>query len=323
MARTAVGVLRGGTSSEYNLSLKSGAAMLAALPDDRYDTRDIFIDKRGYWHLRGMPVDASRALAQIDVVLNAVHGGVGEDGAVQRILERSGVSYAGSRPLASSLALNKIRAHEILQKASVRMPRAISFSLNNNLNTGEMAQAVFSQFGPPYIVKPSSDGASNGIRIAGTLVELPDAIADVLDAYGAALIEEYIRGHDATVGIIENFRNQQLYALPPAHIIAPSGSRYILPSHHDDALLSHIVPSNFDGDQKTAMVEMARAAHRALGLSHFSRADFIVTSHGPYLLEVNAVPGLYPGASFPPMLESIGSSVREFLEHAISLAMGR
>ena len=79
MARTSVGILRGGTSSEYNLSLKSGAAMLAALPEDRYDTRDIFIDKRGYWHLRGAPVDAARALSQIDVVLNALHGGAGED----------------------------------------------------------------------------------------------------------------------------------------------------------------------------------------------------------------------------------------------------
>ena len=83
MARTIVGVLRGGTSSEYDLSLKTGAAMLAALPEERYDTRDIFIDKRGIWHLRGMPVSSARALQQVDVVLNALHGGMGEDCTVQ------------------------------------------------------------------------------------------------------------------------------------------------------------------------------------------------------------------------------------------------
>ena len=101
MARTSVGILRGGTSSEYDLSLKSGAAMLAALPESQFDVRDIFIDKRGYWHLRGAPVYAARSLSQVDVVLNALHGGVGEDGTVQRILERAGVPYAGARPQAA------------------------------------------------------------------------------------------------------------------------------------------------------------------------------------------------------------------------------
>src|SRR3989338_4337184 len=109
MARLSVGILRCGTSSEYDLSLKSCAAMLAALSPDRYDARDIFIDKRGYWHLRGAPVDAARALAQIDVVLNALHGGVGEDCTVQRILELACVPYAGARGQAAALSLNKVR----------------------------------------------------------------------------------------------------------------------------------------------------------------------------------------------------------------------
>src|SRR3989344_3625769 len=126
MVRMSVGVLRGGTSSEYELSLKTGAAMLAALPDDKYDTRDIFIDKRGYWHLRGMPTDAARALSQIDVVLNALHGGVGEDGTVQRLLELSGVPYSGARPQAAALSLNKIRARETLRRAGIRMPHGAS-----------------------------------------------------------------------------------------------------------------------------------------------------------------------------------------------------
>src|SRR5277367_6763879 len=96
MTRTIVGVLRGGTSSEYELSLKTGATMLAALPEEHYDTRDIFIDKRGIWHLRGMPVAPHRALQQVDVVLNGLHGGMGEDGTVQRFLDKTGIPYAGA-----------------------------------------------------------------------------------------------------------------------------------------------------------------------------------------------------------------------------------
>lgn len=323
MARTIVGVLRGGTSSEYNLSLKTGAAMLAALPEERYDTRDIFVDKSGLWHLRGTPVDASRALSQIDVVLNALHGGVGEDGTVQRLLERAGVPYAGARPAASALSLNKIRAREILQKAGILMPRAVSFSLNNNLNTAEMAQAVFSQFGPPYVVKPPADGSSRGIRLAQALLDLSEALGDVLDAYGAVLVEEYIRGQEANVGVIENFRNEDFYALPPAHVILPDGSSFMAPEMHDEGSLRHNVPSTFSHAEKRALAELARAAHRALGMGHFSQADLILTSRGPILLEVDAVPALYQGASLPHALEAVGSSVREFLEHAIHLAKSR
>lgn len=321
MARTSVGILRGGTSSEYELSLKTGAAMLAALPETHYDTRDIFIDKRGYWHLRGAPVDPARALSQVDVVLNALHGGIGEDGTVQRILERAGVPYTGVRSHAAALSLNKIRAREILQQAGIRMPRAVSFSLRNALTTAEMSQLVFSQFGPPYVVKPAQEGASNGIRLADTLLELPDVIGDVLDAYGAALVEEFVRGEEASVGLIEDFRGEELYALPPAHVVVPFGARHLQFAHHHEGSLRHNVPSNFTHEEKQAIADLARAAHRALGLSHFSRADVIRTPRTAYLLEVNAIPGLYQGASFKPMLESVGSSVTEFLQHAIKLAM--
>ena len=146
MARTTVGILRGGTSSEYNLSLKTGAAMMAALPEERYETRDILIDKNGVWYMRGTPVTPARALSQIDVALNALHGGVGEDGTVVRLLQRSGVPFAGARALPSAVALNKILAREILQKAGIRMPRAVIFSLKDNFDTTQMAKMVFDRF---------------------------------------------------------------------------------------------------------------------------------------------------------------------------------
>ncbi len=321
MTRKSVGILRGGTSSEYDLSLKSGAAMLAALPEDRFDTHDIFIDKRGYWHVRGIAVDAARALSQVDVVLNALHGGVGEDGSVQRILSRAGVPYAGARALPSATALNKIRSREILQRAGIRMPRALSFSADTDLNTGEMARRVFGQFAPPYVVKPPSEGAAHGIRVAPSLIALPDVLGDVLDAFGAALVEEYVRGQEASVGVIEQFRDEDLYVLPPAHVLLPEGSKFMELQHHENASLRHMVPSRFDQREKLLLADIARRAHVALGLSHFSRSDIILTSRGAYLLEVNSLPGLYPSASFPHMLESVGSSVPEFLEHALRLAM--
>ena len=320
MARTIVGVLRGGTSSEYDLSLKTGAAMLQALPEELYDTRDILIDKRGYWHLRGMPVEPARALSQVDVVVNGLHGGVGEDGTVQRILQQTGIPFAGSRAPFSALSLHKIRAREAMEHAGIRMPRALWFSAARGVDTREMARMVFSEFGPPYLLKPASEGASHGIVIAPSIADLPFTLADILERFRSVLVEEYLAGEDATVGVIEDFRGEDLYALPPVHIILPDNAMILHFAHHLEGGHRHVVPSDFSAEDKRELIEMAQQAHRALGLSHYSRADFIVTRRGPYLLEVNSLPGLHEHASFPHMLESVGSSVKGFLEHAIQLA---
>ncbi len=319
MTRTTVGVLRGGTSSEYPLSLKTGAAILQALPEDKYETRDILVDKNGLWHLRGMPVTPARALAQLDVVLNAIHGGVGEDGSVQRMLDRAGVPYAGSRALPSNMSLNKARTYELLRKRGIPVPRGRTFNLEQEISAEDMAREIFQQFGPPYIVKPTNEGASNGVRYVATLIELPDAIADVLEAFGTAKVQEYLMGAEVSVGVIEDFRGEELYTLPPVHIIIPDG-KFLRFEHHDQGLARHIVPSNFSDEEKQLFADIARTAHRALGLAHYSRADIMLTRSGAYLLEMNSVPGLYHGAAFPPALEAVGSSIREFVEHAIHLA---
>ncbi len=319
MARTIVGVLRGGTSSEYGLSLKTGAAIHTALPEERYETRDILIDKKGYWHHRGAPSTPSRALSQVDVVLNALHGGVGEDGTVQRILEQSGIPYAGSRPMQSAIALNKILTRDVLANAGIRMPQGISFTLKDGMHTGEMAHGVHARFAPPYVVKPPNDGAAMGVRVVESFAELPDAIADVLDVYGSALVEEYVHGEEASVGIIDGFRNEDTYVLPPAHV--KHGARHLSREHHESGELTHHAPGGFTYMQKQSLMDVAKMAHRTLALSHFSRSDLMVNKRGVvYLLEINTNPGLYPGASFPTMLQAVGSNVTEYLEHVIGLA---
>lgn len=319
MIRTVVGILRGGTSSEYPFSLKTGAALLAALPEEKYEVHDIFIDRRGTWYLHGAPTTPVRALTQLDVVLNALHGGEGEDGTIQRMLVRAGIPFAGSDARGASLALHKARAKEALAKVGIRMPQSIVFSRENDLHTGDMARMVFERFSPPYMVKPAAEGASVGIVIARTVGDLPDAIGDTIDTYGIALVEEYVRGREATVGVIERFRGKEVYALPPASVTKEG--THITHAHHQSGGITYQCPSPFSHDEKYALEETARLAHRALGLAHFSRADLILNQKGvPYLLEVNTHPKLYEGAAFPLMLETVGSSVGEFAEHMVHLA---
>ena len=200
------------------------------------------------------------------------------------------------------------------------MPAYVAFSVLDTLNTAQMAKTVFAAFGPPYVVKPPREGSSNGLRIVDTLIDLPDVIGDALDAYGSVLIEQFVSGEEVSAGVIEGFRNQELYVLPPAHVRLPVGDRTIESHHHHDASTRIIVPSRFSNTDKRHMEDMARTAHTMLAMSHFSYANMIKTPRATYLLDVDAVPGLYEGAPFPAMLESVGSSVADFLEHSIRLA---
>lgn len=319
MARTIVCVLRGGTSSEYDLSLKTGNTVLASAPESDFDMRDMLIDRAGYWHARGRSVAPARALHQVDVVFNALHGGIGEDGTVQRLLETLSVPYTFSRAHPSALSLNKIQATAALIAAGIRMPRSIGFTAREETDSADMARLVFEYFGPPYVVKPAHEGASHGILIAETIIELPYRIADTLEAFGSAVVEEFIVGDDATVGIIQDFRGESLYALPPARVEHPE-STHIHFDHHRGGHLTYTVPSDFSHGEKAALIDMARRAHSALGLRHASRADFIVSPRGPYLLEVNSTPGLHDASAFPHMLQSVGSSVGDFISHVVGLS---
>jgi D-alanine-D-alanine ligase len=319
MARTVVGVLRGGNSSEYDLSLKSGAAVINALSDEKYNVRDILIDRSGIWHIQGRPVEPARIMHGVDVVFNALHGGIGEDGTIARIVSRSGIPYTSASPDASALSFNKVQARRNMRADGISMPRAVSFGVSEDLTTGDLAKMVFEQFGPPYVVKPASSGFSNGVNFVATINELPNVIGDTLDDYGSAIVEEFIRGREVSVGVVDGFRGEDFYALPPAEIVCSDEGLLITPRAWRDGLLRTTCPSESHNivAHKSSLLEMAKKAHKSLGLSGYSTVDFIVTSRGPYLLEVDALPGLYDEAPFPSMLSAVGTSLPEFVDHTI------
>src|SRR4051812_44959822 len=118
--RTVVGVLRGGPSSEYEISLLSGANVLASIDQEKYEPRDIFIDKDGQWHVHGVGVSPEKALRGIDVAFNVLHGEYGESGDVQKILDVSGTPYTGSDAFSSTIAFNKHATKEIVKKLGVK-----------------------------------------------------------------------------------------------------------------------------------------------------------------------------------------------------------
>ena len=121
MSKKKVGVLRGGPSSEYEVSLKTGKSVIDNLAD-RYEVLDIFIDKEGTWHYLGAPITPEKVFKKVDVIFNALHGAYGEDGTVQKLLDTFGVPYTGSTALASAVGMNKVLSKQIYKNNKLKTP---------------------------------------------------------------------------------------------------------------------------------------------------------------------------------------------------------
>jgi D-alanine-D-alanine ligase len=319
--QTIVGVLRGGPSREHEVSLKSGAAILANLPEERYVARDIYIDKNGQWHDRGRPTTPERALRQIDVALIGLHGEYGEDGEVQRVLERFGIPYAGADSFGSYLAMHKLMAKVRAKEAGFLTPE--SHYVERAEDCEEAARSAVRNFGQPVVVKPVGWGSSVGVSIASGYVQVLAAL-ERLFAEGASgvLIEECIRGKEATIGVVENLRGEALYVLPTIEIIPPGDDFFSYDAKYSGTT-REICPGNFSRVATEELRRAAKAMHRALGLRHYSRSDFIVAPKGIYYLETNTLPGLTRESLLPKSLAAVGVPFRDFLDHLVNLALGR
>ncbi len=329
MSRINVGVLRGGPSDEYDVSLVSGATVIESLPEETYNVKDILISREGEWFSRGMPTAPNRALQGIDVVFIALHGEYGEDGAVQRILDTYNVPYTGSGAFASAIAMNKGRTkkHVGAIPCTKMPPHAIIHYEDVKDSLQEAAQKVFAQFGPEYIIKPLRGGSSMGIFLVDSVSSLPDALDEAFQVTDAVIVEQFIQGKEATCGVVENMRDEKLYMLPAVEILYPSKklvldyeSKY---SNEPGIQMEKVCPGNFTSEEKDILQKAARHVHQSLGLRHYSRSDFIISPSGIYFLEVNTLPGLTESSLLPKSLDAVGISFSEFLEHLLSLALAK
>jgi len=316
--RIVVGVLRGGPSSEYDVSLKSGASVLSALDPERYEGRDIFIGKDGQWHSRGVVMPPDKALRGVDVAFNALHGTYGEDGSVQRILENLRIPYNGTGPFNSAVAFNKILTKQALMAHNVNMPRHIVLEKTEDLDRRIMD--LFRSFPQPSVIKPASAGSSLGVTLARSFREFTAGVYSAFKHSPKILVEEYIKGREATVGVVDDFRGEPVYALFPVEIVPPPGRSFFDYDAKYSGTSREITPGRFSRVETAQLQRMAQLVHSALDLRHYSRSDFIVSPRGIYFLEVNTLPGLTDESLLPKSLKAVGSSLPHFLDHVITLA---
>ncbi|HEC94200.1 MAG TPA: hypothetical protein ENI56_02395 [Candidatus Kaiserbacteria bacterium] len=318
-----VGVLRGGPSHEYETSLATGNVLLSHLLPERYTPRDIFIDKTGVWHVAGRPVSPVRVLEMVDVVLVGLHGEYGEDGEVQKILERHGVPYSGSNSFASFLAMHKVFAKKYAGENKIHTPRYVLIESPDDI--ADSIMTAVRAFIPPVVVKPVRWGSSVGVSLSTGYPQVHEAAVALFDE-GAqnVLLEEYVRGREASVGVIENFRGEELYTLPVAEIIATRNEEFLSSDvKKNDEGIKISCPATFSKSQKEELLQSAMAMHRSLGLRHYSRSDFIVTPHSIHYIETHSLPELAEKSIFPAMLEAVGEPSPNFTEHLINLALSK
>lgn len=328
-----VGVVRGGLSGEYQVSLASGASVLRELTKEplnkKYKAIDIFIDRDNVWHLNGVPASLEKIKQEVDIIFNALHGDFGEDGVVQELLDRYGIKYTGSSSEASSLGYNKLLSKEEFNKLGIKTPRHILFPAYQKDFDGpledyarENAGKVFKKLPPPWIVKPLTGGSSMGIHVCKTFDSLVRAFTLGVNEKVSVLVEEFINGKEATVGVVDQFRGKDIYSFPPIEIRVPDNSTFFDSEVKYNGKSIEICPGNFSQGEKEELEILASKIHKGLGLKHYSRSDFIVSKNkGIFALEVNTLPGLTSESLLPKALDSIGSDLSFFIDHIISIKL--
>ena len=183
---------------------------------------------------------------------------------------------------------------------------------------------VWRTFIQPSVVKPMALGSSVGVGIARDFPTFRALILAALEKSDSALVEEYIQGREATCGVVENFRDKEIYPLFPIEIIPPPEKDFFDYQAKYSGISREICPGNFSLEEKATIQQAAALVHRILGLGHYSRSDFIVSpKRGIYFLEVNTLPGLTNESLLPKSLAAVGCSLSDFLEHLLTLALNR
>jgi len=301
MSPLRVTVLAGGIGVEREVSVHSGRAVHAAL--NRLGHRAVICDIR--------PDDLSALGRPADFVFIALHGEFGEDGTLQRELDARGIPYCGSGADASELAFDKGAAKRRFIACGVPTPKYVLVEARD-------PAARLADFALPCVVKPVASGSSVGTSIAKDRAALMHAVAQRIDAEGQALVEEYIRGPELTVGVLEG------KALPVCHI-RTQREFYDYQAKYIDDDTEYLFDLDLPAELLRRVQELSVRAHHALGCDVFSRVDWMVDerTHEPFALEVNTIPGFTSHSLLPKAAARVGVDFDTLVDRILQASMAR
>jgi len=333
----------GGTSAERDVSLASGVRVAEALrscghevlsvdtahgilsgPDEQAllsgkVVKTIPPDVQALVRLNAQLPSTLRTLPQTDVVFLALHGGQGEDGTLQALLDLTSVPYTGSGHLASALAMDKDLSKHLFRAAGV--PTAdwrmapVAGSGRRETGDGDFAAEVERELGLPVVVKPSKQGSTVGLSIVREIGALWEAIDEAAKYDDEVMVEQFIPGRELTVGILGD------EALPVGEII-PVHEIYDYECKYTAGMAREIFPADLTADETKTIQDLARRAFRALKLRGYARIDFRMAPDGVfYCLEANTLPGMTALSLIPQAAAAAGISFPELCERIVQLAL--
>ncbi len=331
-----IAVLLGGTSAERDVSLVTGLAIARALSqnghqvlaiDCAYGDKEVdFLNEDEASIIKSTPSDFDSQQAelnrnifrtitylqeqQVEVVFNALHGGYGENGQLQTLLDLAGVPYTGSGALASALGMDKHLSKVMFQTVDVPTAPWLYWASRDLADMQEIEI-----LGLPAVVKPNSQGSTVGLSIIHHRRDLEKAIETAFRYSPSVIVEQYIPGRELTVAILGD------EALPVLEIIPESGF-YDYEAKYQAGKTRYEVPANIPAFLAAQVRESALRAFEVLGCRGYARVDFRLQENGEYFcLEVNTLPGMTPTSLVPKAARAMGIEFPELVERIVSLAV--
>lgn len=299
-----IGVLMGGWSSEREISLLSGKRVLESLEAQGFDAVGIDVNRRFAEQIRE---------AEINLAFVILHGRPGEDGTIQGYLELLGIPYTGSGVTSSAICIDKVFTKMVLRELGVATPEFMVIGTEDSV--AEVLSEAERRFGYPMVAKPRSEGSSVGIELLDGRRGARERCERVRRGFGDVLLEPFISGMIATVGIVGD------QVLPVLELIPKRRKFYDYQAKYTRGETEFVLPARLDAKTTEKVKSLALRAHQGLGCRGLSRADLIVRDGEPFFLEVNTLPGLTELSDLPAQANHAGISYDELILRILADAL--
>jgi D-alanine-D-alanine ligase len=303
-----IAVLCGGNSAEREISRRSGRNVFAALKRKGWDVDLLEIES-----FDGLP----QRLKPYSAVFNILHGGVGEDGTVQLLLELMGKAYVGSGPLASALAMDKVEAKKAFQGKNLPTPPWALYQGGDV--QGFLAQAK--ELGFPLVLKPRREGSSVGVRIIRDEAELWENVQEMIREFPEFFAEKYVPGREITAAILDQGEGPKVLPLVE---LRPKRAFFDWVAKYTPGECEILCPAPLAPEEEKMAKDVALEAFLLLGCRDFARVDMRLDGSGvPYLLEVNTLPGMTELSLFPRAAAAAGIPYDDLVDLLLRRALSR
>jgi D-alanine-D-alanine ligase len=325
MSKKNVAVVMGGFSDEYKVSLKSGQLIYDSLDRDLYNVYKVVVLKEEWYFLNEneekLPINkgdfsvtlSDGAILKFDVCFNIIHGAPGENGELQGYWNAIGQKYTGCDFYKSALTFNKKDTLAVLAKYGI--PSAKSFYLRKGENINE--DKIVEELGLPLFVKPNQSGSSLGISKVKAKSELAAAIEFAFKEDDEILIESFLKGMEVSVGVIDYKGETIVLGITE---IVPHKEFFDYEAKYEGAS-EEITPARLDEETRYKVEKIAKNAYESLGMSGFSRSEYIIMDGTPYMLEMNTNPGFSPASILPQQAKIYGISIKDLCGNEVEKAL--